>query len=197
MPVSSLWVLSGNGPMSTRLTSGDATDALNRSSRGELEGWIMGKNAREGVASHSSAHRQIAPGSTRARLDSDTSARIAMPMRLARHQLQERLDRPRRHTLLHLYHRSLRRAQATNTCCISSPSSPSAADNPLDPKRIGSQICGGSTSSPGSCDASSESQHRSSNPKVVEQNGPHHPSPDSPSGTWLQTERGRNEQHQG
>ena len=41
------------------------------------------------------------------------------------------------------------------------------------------------------------SQHSSSNPKVMEQNGPHHPSPDSPSGTWLQTERGRNGQRQG
>ena len=122
MPVSPLWVLNGYGPMSTRLTSGDATDALNRSSRGELEGWIMGKTAREGVASHSSAHKQIAHGSTRARLASDTSARIAMPRRLARHQLRERLDRPRRHTQLHLYHLSLRRAQVTNTCCISSPS---------------------------------------------------------------------------
>ena len=115
-------MLSWYGPTSTRLTSGDATDALNRSSQDELEGRIMGKAAQEGVAPHSSAHKQIAHGSTRARLASDTSARIAMPRRLARHQLRERLDRPRRHPQLHLYHLSPRRALVTNICCISSPS---------------------------------------------------------------------------
>ena len=143
MPVSSLRMLSWHGPMSTRLTSGDATDALNRSSRDELEGRIMGKTAQEGVASHSSPHTQIAHGSTRARLARDTSARIAMPRRLARHQLRERLDRPRHHPQLHL-------AQASNTCCITLQvgRSHSAADNSMDPKRTGSQIAKANTAAP-------------------------------------------------
>ena len=62
MPVSSLWMFSWYGPMSTRLTSAVATDALNRSSRDELEGRIMGKTAQEGVAAHSSARKQIDRG---------------------------------------------------------------------------------------------------------------------------------------
>ena len=78
---------------STRLTSGDATDTLSLSSRDELEDRIMGMTAQVvDAVFHSSAHKQIAHGSTRARLASDTSARIATPRRLTQHQLRERLD---------------------------------------------------------------------------------------------------------
>ena len=84
--------------------------------------------------------QQIAHGSTLARLASDASARIAMPRRLARHQLRERLDGLRHHTQLHLYHLSLRRAQATNLLHLQIERSPSAADNPVDSKIIGPQI---------------------------------------------------------
>ena len=115
-----LRMLSWYGPTSLRLTPGDATDALSRSSRDELEDRIMGKTAQVGVVSHSSAHKQIAHGSTRARLASDTTARIAMPRRLAKHRLRERLDRLRRHPQ-HLCLLSPGRARATNTYWTSSP----------------------------------------------------------------------------
>ena len=52
-----LRVLGSYGPMSMRLTSGDATDALSRSSRDEREKRIMGKTAQVGAVSHSSARK--------------------------------------------------------------------------------------------------------------------------------------------
>ena len=56
MPALPLLTPSWYGPMSKWLTSGDATDALSRSSRGELEDRIMGKTAQLGAVSHSLAH---------------------------------------------------------------------------------------------------------------------------------------------
>ena len=123
MPAAPLKMLRWRELMPTRLTSGDATDALSHSSRDELEDRIMGKTAQVVDAIyHSSAQKQIAHGSTRARLANETSARIVTQRRLAKHQLRERLDRPRRHPQQHLYHLSPRRTRATNICCASSPS---------------------------------------------------------------------------
>ena len=45
---------------------------------------------------------------------------------------------------------------------------PPAADNLMDPERIGLQVCSSSTASPRPSEASSESQHTSSNSEVVE-----------------------------
>ena len=196
---SPLRMLDWYGLMSTRLTSGDATDALNRSSRRELEGWIMGKTAREGAASHSSTQTNrswIYTCTTCQRhLCTDCHAKEIGKAPVTRANGPTTTP----HTVAPVppEHSDEHKPRTLAASPLQVGRSPSAADNPVDPKRIGSQICGGSTSSPGSCDASSESQHSSSNPKVVEQNGPHHPSSDSPSGTWLQTERGRNGQRQG
>ena len=56
MPASALRMLSWQEPTSMRLTSGDGTDALSRSSQDELEDRIMGKTAQVGAVCRSSAH---------------------------------------------------------------------------------------------------------------------------------------------
>ena len=73
---------------------------------------------------------------------------------------------------------------------------PSAPDNSMDPESSGPQVCSSWIANPRPSDASSKSQHSSSNSKVVEQDGTLHSSIDPAGGTWPQTTRKENVFHE-
>ena len=106
----------------------------------------MGKTAQEGVASHSSAHKQIAHGLHVHGPASDTQGEWQ-----GTSYESDWIDHDDTHSCTCTTW-SRRRAQADKQLLhplfkLAAP--PSAADNPMDPKRTGSQIRGDSTSSPG------------------------------------------------
>ena len=98
-----------------RMTSQDATIALSILPKDELGDRITGKEC-SGNGCASPVHKQIAHGSARARQASVIFASTATPGKLAKHLQRGRLDRPRHHPLVHLFHRYLRQTRAMSTC---------------------------------------------------------------------------------